>query len=104
MNIATKIEMAEIGKSMNHVGEIYKVPISAETITIAITELITTVIKRCDRTLYLCVLANIVRIIEPIRNKGKLKNMNKSRPVCLSKSSAPINKVIKVLTKVSTTK
>jgi len=73
MNIATKIDIADKGKSINHVGEKYTVPISTETIAIATIELITTVIKRCNRTLEFCVLANSVRIIEPTRNEGKLK-------------------------------
>ncbi len=73
MNIATKIDIAEIGKSTNHVGEIYTAPISAETIAIATTELITTIIIRCNETLAACVLANRVRIIEPTMNEGNLK-------------------------------
>jgi len=73
MNIATKIDNAEIGKSINHVGEIYIAPISTETIEVATIELITTVIKRCNRTLELCVFANSVRITDPTRNDGKLK-------------------------------
>ena len=73
MNFAIKIDIAEIGKSINHVGEIYTVCIRRETIAVATTELIATVIKRCNKTLDSCVLANRVRIIEPTINEGNLK-------------------------------
>ncbi len=73
MNIASKIDIAEIGKSINHVCEINTVCIRTETIAVETTELIATVIKRCNKTLDSCFLANRERIIEPTINEGNLK-------------------------------
>ena len=73
MNIATKIDITVRGKSINHVGEIYTVCMSKETINVATTELITSVSERCNKTLDSCALANRVRIIEPTKNEGNLK-------------------------------